>query len=68
MTDESETTQSQLRTTEHIEVETPVVTASGTMINRPTEAIGRSNSTDMAAWRQTTIFGPLYVMIAYSPS
>ena len=59
MTDEPENTHSQMHTTEQTEAEMPVISATGTVINKPGEAIGRSNSTDMAAWRQTTIFGPL---------
>lgn len=60
MTSEPEAIQAEMVAAE-AEAQPIVVSASGNMINRPTETIGRSNSGsgDMAAWRQTTIFGPL---------
>ena len=43
-----------------VDVEALVVTATGTIVNPPNAAIGRKPSVaDLAAWKQTTIFGPL---------
>lgn len=43
-----------------VDVEALVVTATGRIVNPPNAAIGRKPSVaDLAAWKQTTIFGPL---------
>ena len=43
-----------------VDVEALVVTATGTIVNPPNAAIGRKPSVaDLAAWKQTTIFGSL---------